>query len=339
MILNVFSISEIFVGVLSSALMIWAGIYSLILYRRQGKATGLEEKGRIEDRSYLVFLIAVVVLIVRLLNWPFFYATLQSFIRDIDGAMCIFGVTQVKPLFTKFQEILKPVVFFLIGAWLLIHKLDLATETSPLMRRKLLFLSLLSVVVIADSAGDTVLIMSIKPGFLVSCCTTVTDILTRPTRTTPESLLGPGYTRILEISYVISNLIFLVILGFVRWGRKWHSITPWTGISLLLIFLFALVNGFLFILAQIEVLAPKIMGLPYHHCLYCLWQYVPDSIVTYLLFVLGTFSVGWGFTTAAIGGKGEAVLILPHYIRGIYSFAFFCLLGSLVMVIIHLLMG
>ena len=339
MILNVFSISEIFVGILSTVLMIWGGIFSLILYTKGKKAISLEEKSRIENQSYLVFLIAMVVLIIRLLNWPFFYAAFHSFINDIEGAMCIFGVTQVRPLFTKFQEILKPVVFFLIGAWLLIHMLDLSTKTSPLMGRKLLFLSLLSVFVIVDSIGDLILIMTIKPGFLVSCCTTVTDILTRPTRTTPESLLGPAYAQVLEISYFIFNFILLGLVGFMLWGKRLNRISRRTRISLFLAFLFAIVNGFLFILAQIEVLAPKIMGLPYHHCLYCLWQYVPDSIVMFVLFILGTFAVGWGFTTEAIGRKGEAALILPRYLKGIYLFAFFCLLASLMIVIIHLSAG
>lgn len=337
MILNVFSISEIFVGILSTVLMVWGGTFSLILYRREKKATSLEEKGRIEDQSYLLFLIAIVILIVRLLNWPFFYATLQSFMDDIDGAMCIFGVTQVRPLFTKFQEILKPVVFFLIGAWLLIHMLDVATKTSPLMGRKLLFLSLLSIFVIVDSIGDMVLMMTIKPGFLVSCCTTVTDILTRPTRTTPESLLGPAYAQVLEVSYFISNFILLVLLSFMLWRKKRNSISRWKRIPLFLIFLFSIVSGFMFILAQIETLAPKMMGLPYHHCLYCLWQYVPDSIVMFIFFILGTFAVGWSFTTEAIGRKAEAARILPRYLKRIYSFALFSLLASVMMVIIHLL--
>ena len=65
-----------------------------------------------EDRSYLVLLIMVIVLLIRLINWPFFYATLQSFISDIEGAMCIFGVTQVKPGLNLFLEVLKPINFF-----------------------------------------------------------------------------------------------------------------------------------------------------------------------------------------------------------------------------------
>jgi hypothetical protein len=81
------------------------------------------------------------------------------------------------------------------------------------------------------------------------------------------------------------------------------------------------------------------MHLPFHHCLYCLWQYVPDSIVMYLFFILGTFSVGWGFTTSLFGRQGEAADLLPVHLRKIYSFAFLFLLASLIMLIIHLLVG
>lgn len=339
MILNVFSITEVFIGILSGILMTWCGTFSFILFWRRKKPLSLDQKTRIESRTYLVLLMAVVVLVVRLLNWPFFYATLQSFISEIEGAMCIFGVTQVRPLFTKFQEVLKPIAFFFIGAWLLLHKLDQDTKTSPLMGRKLLFLSLLSMVVVVDSIGDAILIMSIKPGVLVSCCTTVTDILSRPTRTLPEAFIGHSYTEILESLYFICNLILMGLIGSFLWWRKTYTVTPGVKLYLLITMILSLLNGFVFILSQIESIAPKMMGLPYHHCLYCLWQYVPDSIVIYILFILGTFGVCWAFTTVLTGEKGEAKSRLPYYVTRLYSLSLFCLTASLAMVVIHMLVG
>lgn len=339
MILNALSVTTIFVGIVSAALMTWGGITSSLLSWRWRKATTTEERTKLEDRSYLVLLIAVAILVVRLLNWPLFYGTLQSFIPDIEGAMCIFGVTQVRPAFTKFQEILKPMVFFLIGAWILVHMLDRATKTSPLMRRKLLFLSILSIFVVVDSIGDAVLVMTIRPGAVVSCCTTVADILARPTKTTPESILGPGYAHILEVSYFVANFVLIGMVGFMLWRKSLETESPRRRISLGLIFVFAIINGFIFILSQIEAIGPKIMHLPYHHCLYCLWQYVPDSSAMYLFFILGTFALGWALAADAIGRKGEAAQILPRYLKGIYGFALFCLSASLVMVIIHLLVA
>ncbi|MGD9031431.1 MAG: hypothetical protein PVJ69_14245 [Desulfobacteraceae bacterium] len=336
MILNVFSITETFIGLISLILMGWAGILSLSLALRWKRASTVEEKSEVEKRSHLVLLVAAVVLGIRLVNWPLFYATLQSFVPDIDGAMCIFGVTQVKRVLTGISEIIKPIAFFLVGAWLLIHILDQKTETSPLMGRKLFFLSATAVVVVAESLLDVVLMLQIAPGTLVSCCTTVTDILDRPTRLVPQSTLGTGYGSILGCGYYVSNILLILILAVFMWRLKPQSYAKWQRPVLGCLFLFAILNGALFLLTQIEVHAPKIMGLPFHHCLYCLWQYVPDSILMYLFFVLGTSAVGWAFLLDLIGRTGETKDLLHKHIKMLYGFAVFCFAASMVMNSVHL---
>jgi hypothetical protein len=246
--------------------------------------------------------------------------------------MCIFGVTQVKPGLTRFLELLKPINFFLIGGWFLLHFLDRGTKTSPLMRRKLLLLSVIGLFVLFDSIGDILLMIRIVPESLVSCCTTVTDILNRPTRATPESIFGPEYAQPLQALFFITHLALMGFIGVTLKSKIFRR--PILG----LLFLFSLLNAILFLLSQIEVFAPRMMHLPFHHCLYCLWQYVPDSIIMYLLFILGTFSVGWAFTTDLFGKIGEASDLLPNYLRKIYWFAFFFLSASLILLIIHLLL-
>ena len=200
------------------------------------------------------------------------------------------------------------------------------------MRRKLLLLSVIGLFVLLDSIGDILLMIGIAPESLVSCCTTVTDILNRPTRTTPESIFGPEYAHPLQVLFFITHL---ALMGFIGVSLK---VRIFRRLILGLLSLFAILNAFVFLLSQIEVFAPRMMHLPFHHCLYCLWQYVPDSIVMYLLFILGTFSVGWGFTTDLFGKIGEASDLLPNYLRKIYWFAFFFLSASLILLIIHLLL-
>lgn len=338
MILNALSISMIFIGLLSALLVIWGGASSFLLYRRWKESSTQEERTSLEDRSYLVLLIMVIVLLIRLINWPLFYGTLQSFIHDIEGAMCIFGVTQVKPGLTLFLEYLKPINFFFIGGWLILHSLDRATKTAPLMGRKLLLLSVLSLLVLIDSIGDILLMIGIAPESLVSCCTTVTDILNRPTRTTPESIFGPQYAESLKILYFITHLFLIGIMALVLKLKKLENTSSWRRGVLGFLFFWSILNGIVFVLSQIEVFAPQMMHLPFHHCLYCLWQYVPDSIAMYLLFILGTFSVGWGFTTDLFGRVGEASDLLPKYLRKIYWFGISFLSASLVMLIIHLIL-
>jgi hypothetical protein len=336
MILNVFSIIEMFISSLSFLLMTWCGLFSLVLALRWRASAGMEERSRIEAKSHLVLLVGVIILGIRLFNWPLFYATLQSFIQDIDGAMCIFGVTQVKRISTGVSEILKPVTFFLIGAWLLVHLLDQRSRTSVLMGRKLFFLSLTAGAVAAESLLDAFLMLEIAPGTLVSCCTTVTDILERPTRLVPQSALGPGYAGILGFGFYASHLLLMALLGAGVWRLRASAGLRWRRSGLGFLFLFATGNAVLFVLTQIEVHAPKIMGLPFHHCLYCLWQYVPDTILMYLLFVLGTSSTGWAFFLDLMGRSHETMEALSRYLSILLGFSLFCFAASLVMNTVHL---
>ena len=339
MILNVFSITEFFIGFLSLILMAWAGILSFILAGRWRRSSKGEERTHIEGKSHLILLIAVVVLVIRLFNWPWFYATLQSFIPEINGAMCIFGVTQANPILTGISEIIKPISFFLIGAWLLIHALDRSTQTSPLMGRKLLFLSIIALVVIAENLLDIVLFLRTSPGMLISCCTTVTDILERPTRLVPKSILGPGYASLLHYGYYASTLLLLLLLALCLRGMGRSSQPRWRRPVLGFLFLYAISSASLFLLTQIEVFAPKIMGLPFHHCLYCLWQYVPDSILMMFLYAFGIFAVGWAFLLDLTGRTDETLGLLPRYLSRLYTLALFCLAASLVMLTVHLIIS
>jgi hypothetical protein len=337
MILNVFSITEIFVSVISLVLMAWAGTFSFVLASRWAKASEIEQRSQIEGRSHLVLLVAVIILGIRLFNWPLFYATLQSFIQDIDGAMCIFGVTQVRRVVTGVSELMKPVSFFLIGTWLLMHLLDQRSRTSSLMGRKLLLLAFTALFVVAESLIDIFLMLKIAPGTLVSCCTTVTDILERPTRLVPKSVLGPGYGVTLGSAFYISHILLIAVLCACMFLIKTSSPPRWRRPLLSGAFLLAVLNAGLFVLAQIEVHAPKIMGLPFHHCLYCLWQYVPDTILMYLLFVLGTSATGWAFFLDLFGRTGETMDALSMYLKTICGVSLFCLAAAMIMNTIHLI--
>ncbi len=339
MILNVFSMTELFIAFISLVLMLWGGALAFVLASRWKRATTVEERTRVEDSSHLVLLVCVIVLGIRLLNWPFFYATLQSFVPDIDGAMCIFGVTQVERNLTGLAEMIKPVSFFLVGAWLILHMLDQKTETSALMGQKLWFLGVTASIVVADSLLDGIQMLTIAPGTVVSCCTTVTDILERPTRLVPKSVLGPGYKAIAGYGYFVSNGILITALAVFRARMKPGPPAGWRRAGLGFLFTYAIANAALFLLAQIEVHAPCIMNLPFHHCLYCLWQYVPDTILMYALFVLGTCAPGWAFLLDLIGRTGESMDALYAYIRALCNVSVFCLGASMLMNAVHLLIA
>jgi len=339
MILNVFTITELFIELVTLILMVWAGILSLVLGLRWQQSSSTQEKMLVEQKSHLVLLLAVIVLGIRLFNWPFFYATLQSLVPDISGAMCMFGVTHVERKVSLISELLKPISFFLIGAWLAIQMVDQKTETSPLMGRKLIILSLIAAVVAAESLVDTALILHIAPETPVTCCTTVTDVLDRPTATVPQSILGPQYASILTYAYFVGNSFVIMSLALVRTAMGNNVHARWRRPAPGIIFLCAIINAGIFLLTQIEVHAPMIMHLPYHRCLYCLWQYVPDTILMYSFFILATASTGWAFILDLAGRAKETESILQPYMRKLYGLSLLCFTASLIMNAVHLIVA
>ena len=117
MILNVFTLTVVFGSSLTLVLLIIGSGSALSLSRRSPQEAWAENKIYLENRGYLVFLLVAAALVGRVLNWPLFYLMLHSFIPDVPGAMCIYGTTQVMPLLIRFLEVLKPISFFLVGAW------------------------------------------------------------------------------------------------------------------------------------------------------------------------------------------------------------------------------
>ena len=174
-----------------------------------------EERTRLENKAYLSLLLAIVLLGIRIIDWPIFYATLASYIPDITGAMCIYGVTQVAPNIIKPMEVLKPFVFFLIGLWLIIYMMDKSAKSYPLMRRKLFFLFIVSIFAITDSIGDIAVAFSMDANTVVSCCTTVFDIADRPSAMLPQSIIGAGYKKLILPMYYGSNFI---LIGYMAAG-------------------------------------------------------------------------------------------------------------------------
>jgi len=90
----------------------------------------------------------------------------------------------------------------------------------------------------------------------------------------------------------------------------------------------------------IENIAPKLMQLPYHHCIYCFMGngIVPDAPIMLGLFVIGTFAIGWMVILRLQCKNGEARLITERLLLKVNNLSAFCLLASVIMVTIHLIL-
>jgi len=336
MIINTYVIVTLFVALLTVLLSVLLAVSSVRIYMRWDSVRLVEERIAIENRSYLLLNIATAVLFVRLLSWPLFYATLQSFVPDVPGAMCIFGVTQVKPYLSSIVQIFKPSVSFAIGGWMLLNHLDRMAETAPLFKRKFLFLFIVSILTFADSGLDLFYLTGFRVSNPVACCTTLFDLPERTTASVSASILGEGYERYLLPLYYLSNLSFIAFHLITYPRIRLRDSSPMRlmiiGASI------ALANAVVTIFAMFEVIAPRVMHLPYHHCIYCMWQYVPTSILMTALFITGTFSPGWALILYITGRHSETTTLLEGYLKNLFLLGIASTGASAVMATAYLLL-
>lgn len=338
MILNTYTILFLFTAAVTGVLALLLAFFSFRIFYASSRGLAPEERTDLENRSYLLLYIATVILWVKLLSWPLFYFTLHSYVPYIHGAMCIFGVTQARLYSGSTAQIIKPAVFFLAGAWLLLSGFDRRAETSPLFRRIILFLGVLSLVVLADSVHDFMYLTSFDVTSDVSCCTTFFDLPDRATASLSVSLIGHNYEKYLLPLYYLSNIMMIAFLTGAR--LKFVSAKNQDcSVMLLLISgaMLSLVNAAVTVIALFEVIAPVVMELPYHRCIYCMWQYAPGTVLMTGSFVLGTFSAGWALLIYLLGRHEETSGRLSGWLMNLYLSAIAFLGASLVMAIIYMI--
>lgn len=340
MIVNIFTLIMLFIAVLSFALggyLFYATLKTVLHFK---KDVPLAAKSKFEEKGYLIFLLACVVLSVRMFAWPWFYFMLQSFVSEVPGAMCIFGVTRVLPDTVTFLQIIKPISFFIMGGWLLCYYVDKSIPTSPLARKNLLFLLPICGVLLADSIGDIYYVIRMKPLMSVSCCATFFDTPLRPSAMIPQALFGRDFQQTLFIVFYTTNII-LIILLFMTLSRKWQLLASLPrDVMLYGQAVLALANIPIVIISFFENIGPTLMQLPLHHCIYCFMGkgIVPDAPVILGLFAIGIFAIGWMVILRFICRSGETQSATGKLLRQVNGLSVFCLLAFITMVTVHLIL-
>src|SRR5438034_2096252 len=96
MILNAYAVLDAFVSFLRLGLgflVLWLGLSAWWMWVRHAPVN--EGRKALEDRCYLLFLLAGLLLALNVLSWPIFYLLLQSYVVEWPGIMCIYGVTRI----------------------------------------------------------------------------------------------------------------------------------------------------------------------------------------------------------------------------------------------------
>lgn len=278
MIVTVTTVVVLVIGVLSLVLAIYGGIISLsITERLQGDE---DEKHGSEQRYYLLGMIGMIVLFARILNVPIFFWMIQSLVPYCPGAMCSYGVINVGFPYSLIALVLKIVLPFVYGLWLVVEVSNRRQPKIPLIgdlaRSFVLFLLPL---VIIDSAVDVLLVSSIRPIY-APCCSSVYDV---DPPFSPSALFGSQFGMMIVLFTVIVSISLIAIQWFENKSRYLPSIT----------LILAGIASLLYLITLHDTLAPIVLGLSEHHCPYCLFQEFPDTAIFAGLFWIGVATAGW----------------------------------------------
>ncbi len=310
MIFNTYAIIDAMVSFLRVGFGLWVGWLGVVVWVKWGRhASDPEEKKGLEDRSYLLFLLAGLLLLLNFLSWPVFYLLLQSYVTEWPDVMCIYGVTRIGvgsmsisrflPLLLAFLQVTKPLVVFLSGAWFTLYLVNRRTQTAPLTRRVLLMLLATNLLAVTDAMGEIAYLVIPKKEVFLSqgCCTTVIATRAETDRIVPKDLLGEDSDRHLSAIYYLVNVAMIFAVGLsARLSRRWLS-RRW----MLVLFIGAMGSILVNIAFLNDVAAPQLLHMPNHHCPYDLVPKSPLSLVPIVLFLMGSFSVGWGCIVGWIG--------------------------------------
>jgi hypothetical protein len=343
MILNSYAVLMAFVAFLRfllGLLVVGCGVHA---WRARGRTVTPEGQTALEDRSYLVFLLTLLLLGLNLVSWPLLYLLLQSYVPEWPGVMCIYGVTQIGsnslgparflPGLLRFLQLVKPALVFVSGAWFVLYLLNRRTRTGPLLHRLFVALIPLGVLAAADAAAELAYLgipkkEELPPG---GCC------LLAPegggaARFLPPDLLGEAGRPWLYAAYYAANLG--LILSLVLATRRSRSAPGSFGLGLLLAGdLAVLATSALFL---VEVAAPTLLHLPRHHCAYDLILDVPETVAAVTLFLAGCFFLGWACLAHWFGRCRETEPFLGRTVRNLLWLSLRGYLASLLMLSLEL---
>ncbi|MGH7192870.1 MAG: hypothetical protein ACREJM_04950, partial [Candidatus Saccharimonadales bacterium] len=195
----------------------------------------------------------------------------------------------------------KPLVAFAAGAALVLYRLYRRAGASELAPRVLGALLVVALLGTAANAAELMYLSVPKRDLPVEsgCCSAAAadnNDLAAPA--SQEHWLAPAY-------YACH-----LCLAFLLWPRALPQsklISTKRLVALLVLALVTLAVAGRFV---IDIAAPKLLHLPYHHCIYDLVADVPESGVALGLLLWGTFCVGWACVAGWLGQSAGAARLV-----------------------------
>jgi len=201
----------------------------------------------LEKKNYLVNTILYFTVTCKVILFLFFIQSLNALAGIVPGAMCSAGVVGSNH-YGNALLLLKLLLIFGFGLWLIVNKLDLASITFPYLKRKYILFTLLFVGVLGEFVLEILYFSNIPLTVPVFCCSVVFQAPRLPF----------GYTQTLLVLFFYLLFGSILLLNYLK-----QTMASFTC-NLLFLFIAYYAITYFFGLYIYEM--------PNHKCPYCMLQ-------------------------------------------------------------------
>ena len=323
MILNTYVVTYLLLSFLSLGVGMTALRVGVSVAWRWKPISSSEDQYQLEKKVYLSMTLIMLGFTMRLAMVPLWFFMLQSLVPSIPGAMCLCGVHLLKTPYSFLSTTLKFILPMAYGYWLVLNALDRKIETQPLMKRKLYTLIPLSGMMLFESFSDLRFLLAVKPRF-VNCCSSLFD---DSSSALLQKITYSGWGWV--VVFFVAAILLLGLAAYLarrprnRLGASFWILSPLTLVA--------------FILAVHTRLSPMLLHAEFHHCVFCVWQKLPDMIVTTAAVCIGCWAALIYAATRNVHMVPGAAAAADANARALLAWAFGALLLGIVLMAIRLI--
>ena len=257
MFLNSWSLTLTLISLLVLGLAAVACRTAFRVLRHWDPASDSERQIRLEGEIWLSSTLVAYGLGFQIVSLLLFVLAADEFCNVIVGAMCATGALLAND-YGMPALLLKLAGVFFYGFWIVMHQLDIRSESYPLVRAKYLYLLVLFPLLAVDVAFQTLYLAGLKPDIITSCCAVV---FAESTGGGPNLLTLIAEEQVLWGYYL--TIVALAVVGGLLLRRRNRWLQALYAAGWLWFFGLALV-------AITTVLSSYIYAMPYHKCPFCI---------------------------------------------------------------------
>lgn len=236
-----------------------ASITALRILLRWDDGSDSEEQIDLEGRTWLTAALVESGLTVQLISLFLLVMAAADFAGMIAGAMCATGsflANEYGPasLYIKIGGL------FLYGFWIVLHRLDLRSEYSPLIRIKFIYLLVLLPFLIMDGYFLVAYLYNLDPDIITSCCGVIfADQKVR----TSFMVFSLSAEEMAALFYLLVVLVLIAGGMCLRSFRKTGQLSSGFSLAYGLLWFVAFVQALIVITV---FFSSYIYAMPHHNC-------------------------------------------------------------------------